>query len=553
NRGMELYYDDEAINVAKASNNDINSFFNNTYLTFNKTFGRKHLITSNSGFNIQSNKYQFDWGLTKNAHENDEYRMIQDGQNDQRELGGLNRNWNWISFYEYVNYSFMDRYLFSASISLDGSSRVGDNAANTLMIDSIPFGVFYSAGAAWRISQESFLRNVSWIEDLKLRFTIGRSGNDDLGEASASNYYEAVKFRQTVGLYPATVANKQLTYESVLQINTGLDIGLFASRYTLSVDLVQSRTKDMLIFSPLESYFGYDFRQENGGEMINSGFEVSTFMRLVDKGLFKWDLQANIASFSNKIIELKGGQLSYPIPGGEKINMEGYPANSFYGLVFTGVYKDQADALADGYVNDKGLPFQAGDARFEDIAGPGGSRPDGIIDENDKTIIGSTQPDLFGGIANAFTYGRFRLSAHIQFSSGNEVFNYMRYRNESMSSIINQSTTVLNRWQQEGQETMIPKAYWNDPLGNSAFSTRWIEDGSYIRLKNVTLSYRIPDKFLAFRNAEFYVSANNILTLSNYLGYDPEFAYSYSPVFQGVDYGQTPQVRQFMVGVKLGF
>ncbi len=552
NRGMELYYDNEAINVAKASNNDITSFFNNTYLTFSQNFGGKHLFTSNTGFNIQSNKYQFDWGLTKNAHENDEYRMIQDGQNDQREIGGLNRNWNWISLYEFVTYSLMDRYLFSGSVSLDGSSRIGDNATNTIRIDSLPFGLFYSAGAAWRLSQESFLKNLSWLEELKLRVAIGKSGNDDIGEASATNYYQAIKFRETVGLFPATVPNDQLTYETVLQINAGLDLGLFGNRFRASLDLFQTTTENMLIFSPLDPYFGYDLRMENGGEMKNTGWEFNTFLRILDLGSFKWDLQANLSSFTNTVTSLKGDQLAYTIPGGEKINMVGAAANSFYGLEYLGVYSTQSEALADGFVNDKGLPFQAGDAKFADISGPAGS-PDKVIDAYDRTIIGSSHPELFGGLNNTFYYKRFSLSTMLQFVKGNEVFNYVRYLNESMSSLYNQSTTVLNRWQYEGQTTTIPKAYWQDPMGNSAFSSRWIEDGSYLRLKNVTISYRIPDKFLAFRNAEFYISANNILTFSDYLGYDPEFAFSHSQVHQGVDYGQTPQVRQFLAGIKLGF
>ena len=161
-------------------------------------------------------------------------------------------------------------------------------------------------------------------------------------------------------------------------------------------------------------------------------------------------------------------------------------------------------------------------------------------------------PDLYGGLQNTFTYKRWILDTYINVVSGNEVFNYVRYKNESMTGLENQSASVLNRWQNEGQITTTPRALWRDPVGNSAFSSRWIEDGSYLRVQNISLAYKIPNKFLQFRNAEFYISANNVLTLSKYLGYDPEFATSYSHAEQGVDYGQTPQARQFIIGIKLG-
>ncbi|GAG55543.1 unnamed protein product [marine sediment metagenome] len=214
NRGMELYYNDEALNVAIATNNSLNTFYNNTYLSYTKTFGSNHHLVSYTGLHVQSSKFQFDWGLTKNAHENDEYRNLQDGQGDLRELGGDNRDWTWLSFYENLYYSYKDRYLATATISVDGSSRVGDRAINTIGIGGVPFGLFYSGGIAWRISGESFMGGITWIEDLKIRASAGMMGNDDIGEASATRYYESIKFRETVGLYPAVVPNEELTFAS---------------------------------------------------------------------------------------------------------------------------------------------------------------------------------------------------------------------------------------------------------------------------------------------------------------------------------------------------
>ena len=550
NRGMELYYNDEAINVSKATNNSLNTFYNNTYLGYSKTFG-DHKITSSTGVNILNNEFEYDWGLTKNAHENDEYRMLQDGQNNLREIGGANRVWNWLSFYEYLNYSYNDKYFASLTLSLDGSSRVGDNAVNTLKIADVPFGVFYSTGAAWRISNESFLKNKAWLEELKLRVSYGKSGNDDIGESNATNYYNAIKFRETSGLYPGVLANDELTYETVSQINAGVDLALLGNRFIASVDVYNSVTDNMLIYAPLEAYFGYEFRPENNGQMKNKGIDIDVFYRLIDRPAFKWDTRISYSKVANEITEIRGDKLITPVRGAEIVNMVGEQANSFYGYIFDGVYTTNEDAISAGLLNDKLVAYQGGDAIFKDISGPNGT-PDGIINNFDKTVIGSALPDFFGGLSNTFTYKRFSLNVFLQAVSGNEIFNYLRFQNESMSGLANQSTRVLNRWQYDGQQTDVPRAVWDDLVGNSSFSTRWIEDGSYLRVKNISLSYTIPSEFWSIRNAQFYVSASNVFTVSKYLGYDPEFAHSHSNIEQGIDYGLTPQPRQFIVGVKLG-
>jgi len=553
NKGMELYFNNEAYNVAKLSNNSLNSFYNNTYLNYTRQIGNNHSITSNTGVHVYTNNFQYDWGLGKNAHENDEYRMIQDGQNALREIGGENRTWNWLSFYEHATYAYRDRYIASASVSFDGSSRIGDDAANTIMVSSVPFGLFYAGGLAWRISNESFLTDFGWLEDLKLRVSYGKSGNDDIGESNATDYYQSVKIRETVGLYPATVPNTELTYETVTQTNAGVDLSLLGSKFTMRFDIFRSVTDDMIIFSPIESYLGYDQRIENNGRMMNSGWELSSFYRIVDRGNFNWDLNVYASSISNEVLEIRGDKMAYEIPGGERVNMVGETANSFFGYRYLGVYATQVDADNAGLVNEKLIPYKAGDAIYEDISGPGpDGAPDGIINDYDKTVIGSSLPEYFGGMINTFTYGRFSLSIALQFVYGNEIFNYIRYQNEKMSDLDNQSAAVLTRWQYDGHETNVPRALYDDPIGNSAFSSRWIEDGSYLRIKHASLSYTIPDKWLVFRNAQFYVSANNLLTFSKYLGYDPEFAFSNSQIHQGIDYGLTPISRQFIIGLRLG-
>jgi len=551
NHGMEHYYNNEAINVAKATNNDYKSLYNNTYLSYSKNFGRDHVFTSMTGVHIQSNHYQLDWGVAKNAHENDQYRELQDGQSNLKEIGGQNRDWNWVSFYENLNYAYKDKYIVMATLSLDGSSRVGDEADNTVKMFGAPFGLFYSGGLAWRLSSEEFLNKVAWLEDLKLRVSAGKTGNDDIGESSANNYYKSVKFRETVGLYPAVIPNPYLTYETVTQINIGTDISFFGNRVTTTFDYFISHTDNMLIFRPVEAYLGYYTRMENAGQLKNKGWEFNTFFRLIDHASFKWDVQTSLSQVKNEVTQIEGEKLVTDIIGAQIVNQVGSPANSFYGYVYKGVYSTQEEASTANLINTRNLTFKGGDAIFEDISGPDGV-PDGKISDYDKTVIGSSLPDLYGGLSNTFSYKKFSLNIFLQFVTGNDVFNYLRYKNESMTGLENQSQDVLNRWQYNGQVTDVPRALWEDPIGNSSFSTRWIEDGSYVRVKNISLSYHMAEKFLTFRNAEFYISASNIFTFTKYLGYDPEFSYSYSQSDQGVDYGLMPQVRQFIAGIKVG-
>jgi len=434
---------------------------------------------------------------------------------------------------------------------LDGSTRIGDYAANTIKINSIPFGLFYGGGLGWRLSNEPFLKNQSWLEELKLRVSYGKTGNDDFGEATATRYYNSIKYRGTTGLFPALVYNEALTYETVNKLTTGIDLALWGNRITSNLDLYSSETDNMFIYRELEAYFGYNIRPENGGSMKNKGVDLGLFVRIIDNTHFKWDIQATFSKIENEVTAVSGGANITELMGAEIINKPGEQANSFYGYEFNGVYSTTEEAQSANLLNDKFIPFQAGDAKFSDISGPGGV-PDGIINDFDKVVIGSSIPDFFGGFNSQITYKRWSLVGFIQFVNGNEVFNFVRYKNESMSGLENQSKTVLNRWQYEGQITDVPRAVWKDPIGNSSFSTRWIEDGSYLRVKNISLSYSIDNKFLSFRNAKFYVSASNLFTLTRYLGYDPDFGFSRSHVDQGIDYGLTPQSRQFIIGVVLG-
>jgi len=307
----------------------------------------------------------------------------------------------------------------------------------------------------------------------------------------------------------------------------------------------------MLVLIPQEGYTGYMFKPENSGNVKNTGFEIMGFHRIIDKRVLKWDISPVLTFLSNEVTQMNGRELITPFEGGEFVTREGNPVNSFYGYQFEGVFETSENALEANLVNEKGIPFRAGDARYKDFSGPDNT-PDGIINDYDKIVLGSPNPSVFGSLLTSLKFHRWSLDMMVQFVYGNEIFNYVRYRNERMIDLSNQSTNVLNRWQYEGQMTDVPRALWNDPVGNSDFSSRWIENGSYMRLKYLTLCYTIPDNFHVFKNAALYITATNLFTWNEYLGYDPEFSYSVDPMEQGIDYGLMPQFRQFLFGIRFG-
>lgn len=222
------------------------------------------------------------------------------------------------------------------------------------------------------------------------------------------------------------------------------------------------------------------------------------------------------------------------------------PFGMFYGYKSLGVFKTQEEAETADLVDKAGRHFGGGDLHFADTDG------NHIINESDKGIIGNPHPDFFGGVYNKFSYGGFSLSAQLSWVWGNDVFNYMRSRIEDMSGFENQSIAIYNRWVKNGQETSMPKSAYGDPMGNARFSNRWLENGSFIRLNNITLSYTYPGKLLFIRDMTIYSSGINLFTWSKYLGYDPEFSYIDSALGQGVDYGKIPQPRTVVVGIKIG-
>lgn len=548
--GMEYYYGGEVYNASKASNNKLFVLSTDNYLKYNNIYDDKHELTAFAGFRLSQSTIENDWVVGKNLP-SDEYQNIGDADATLTSSGGDKLTWQWLSYYTSASYAYKGKYLASLSGSIDGSSRIGKSYGKGLIIGDQPYGAFGAVGLGWRISNEQFLQDIYAIEDLKFRVSYGVTGNDDIGEYSSLDYYVTGQYRELLGLNKTTLANTEIGYEYNYEFNPGIDLALWGNRVALSLDYFHTVTKDAMIYANATSYSGYDVQAVNGLEMKNTGYEVSLNVRAVSTPKFKVDALFNISTYNNEVVSIKGDQLITEALGAEFITQSGSEVNSFYGYQMEKVFSTTAEAASahegtDYLYSNRGLPFEAGDVKYTD------QNNDGIINDDDKVILGSPNPDLYGGFGLNFKYGGWSLNSLFNFALGGEAFNYVKYMNESMSSLNNQNISTLNRWQYEGHETEMPRAQMDDPVGNTDFSSRWVEDNSYLRLKRVELAYTITNSTSVFKNMTFSVSGENLLTFTNYTGADPEFSYMPTTMSQGLDYGATPQYKRVLFSVKLG-
>ena len=423
-------------------------------------------------------------------------------------------------------------------------------APNGLKLGNRKFAVSPSVGGAWIVSSEKFMAH-SGIDLLKLRATYSIAGNDDIGNYSAHQTYTSQNLLGMQGLVRKGIANPALQWETNTKINGGIDLSLFNERLLINFDAYKNKTTNMLVYESLATTTGFTSVLTNGGSMETKGIELSLNTRIINHKNFKWDLGINIGTYKNKILAVPNGSLTTDYAGATILTANGNAANVFYGYTSKGVFATEAAATAAGLQkrNPDGsfTAFKAGDIQFADLNG------DKVIDANDRSAIGNPNPDFVGGITSRWVYKNFAIDALFTFSQGNDAFNYIRYKLESVSTTENQLISVNNRWRTDGQVTNMPKATFGDPMGNSRFSDRWIEDASYFRLRTLSLSYNVPirkPKF--FTGINIYLAAQNLFTLTAYKGFDPEFSARPSVFAQGIDTGLDPIFRSATFGVRLG-
>jgi len=547
-RGVVPVELDNAVALNRSGTNveRLYSLFSDVRLTYAKSFNHVHNLNASAGLRYNTNKMEADYGLGYNSA-TDDYVTVGNGQAALRRISGENGQWNWLNTYASVDYDFSKKYFASFNLAVDGSSRFGKNIPDVLTVGGAKLAVMPSVSAGWLLSSENFFSSVKSIDLLKLRASYGLVGNDDLGNYTAKQYYVSQSFLGSQGLVRGNIANTALRWETVEKLNLGLDASFLKERLSFSVDVFQNRTRDMLMQEAVAVVTGFDYALSNSGGMKTDGLELAVAGRLLNRNL-KWDMGLTLSKYRTEITKIPEDRLITGYAGASILSQKGMASNLFYGYKTAGVYATDADASSLQSLESDGtlVPFKGGDIRFLDL------NNDKLIDENDREVIGNPNPDFVGMLNNRFAWKRFSMDALFTFSVGNDIYNFMRRELESMSTLQNQSPKVLNRWKAQGQITDVPRAIIGDPAGNSRFSDRWIEDGSYLRLRNLTVAYDFPIANRAIKQVKVYLTGNNIFTVTKYLGYDPEFSATSSVFTQGIDTVLEPQFRTIQLGFRIG-
>ncbi len=550
-RGTEYY----AKNTVKSLSSKQLAVFSDTRLTWKKAVAQ-HNFDMLAGYRYTSDQYKMDWASADNTA-NDRITTIS-AKMHNKTASGVDDQIKTAAVYANVDYNFLSKYFLSGSLTFDTSSKFGSNVDGAVHIGDHSWGLFPSIQGAWIISSEPFMKNADFINLWKLRAGYSITGNDQLLDNLNVTYFSPTQFYNNLpALLLAQIGNETLGWETSRKFNVGMDMSLFNDVFSFSVDVYKNKISDLITQTQLPELSGEDYYWTNNGAMENKGFEASVRVKALNLRNFKWELGASISHYKNKVTALSDGKdVINKYYGAEILTSVGSTAGLFYGYKTDGVYASAEDVKVYGEgdaqhrlgIMDKYgkiHEFAGGDVRFVD------QNNDGFIDEKDKTVIGDPNPDFIGSFNSHMKWKNLTFDALFTFSKGNDVYNYLRSQLESGSTYYNQTLAMTNAWNHEGQITNMPRIAYGDPMGNARFSDRWIEDGSYLRLKTVSLSYEIPLNLSFLQGITVWASAHNLFTVTKYLGSDPEFSNSNFVLYQGVDAGLLPQSRSYYLGVKI--
>lgn len=524
----------------KSDNKSFTYLWDN-YFLFDHTFAEKHRVGLMAGMSAQWNTNDY-LNAQKNVFMFDNVHEMDNGE-EMYAIGGNETEWALLSYMARVNYSYEDRYLLTATIRRDGSSRFGKKHR---------WGTFPSVSVAWRASQEKWFPKNDYINDLKVRAGYGVTGS----QASVGNYSYLASYNTSVypfgissgnqtALVSSTLANPYIHWEEVAQTNIGFDASLFNSRVMFSFDAYMKETRDMLVKASIPITSGFEdttTTYTNAGKVRNQGIEMSLHTINLT-GELGWETNLTATYNKNKIKDLNS-DVPYYI---NQINnsyvtmlAKDYPINVFYGYVTDGIFQNQSE------VNTHAVQpgAEPGDIRFRDL------NNDGVINDSDRTVIGNPNPSWLFSMNNSLSYKGFELSVFLQGIAGNKIYNANNIDNTGMAAAYNQTTDVLKRWQGEGTSNSMPRAVFGDPNQNTRVSDRFVENGSYLRLKNITLSYTFPKQWLQkaqIENARLSLSCENVATITGYSGFDPEVG------INGIDQNRYPISRTFSLGLNFNF
>ena len=531
-------------NKAAAMNAKQDGFMSNTYFKYAKRF-QKHDLNVQGGVRYINNSLYQTSMMGYNSG-NDKTPNMSSSLKYKKTTGADTKDVS-ITWWAQGNYNLAEKYYLSASVGMQASSRFGDSVGSGVKI-AVPWGIFPSVSAAWVASNEKWF-NVDFINHLKLNVGFDMTGNDNYDNAASKTYFSPVKVLQMSGIAMANIGNNSLQWETTNKLTAGISMAMFDNRVNLSANVFKSKTDNLLSISALSFLTGLETSWTNGGSLENAGFDASLGVKLVNTNLVKWEAGAGIGHYKNEITALPIETVDYNAYGATIRSQVGNPVGVFYGYKTNGVFSTSEEAINSKLhmVDAAGIstPFEAGDMIFTDKNG------DTIINEKDMDIIGDPNPDFYGRLYTNLNIKHFTLSASFAYQLGGDIYNYQRMLLESGSRFMNQTVAMTNHWTAEGQQTSVPRAVFGDPNGNARFSDRWIEDASYLKLKNVTLSYNIPIASTYLQGLTIWGAANNLFTITDYLGSDPEFSTSNNILMRGIDRGLAPQTANFSLGLKI--
>lgn len=565
NRSSEKYYLPEAgipvynlegmgdiTSIIKSFFGKETSVLNDFRINWSNQYGA-HSISAFGGFRFTNNSYSDNFITAYNSG-NDKMPDVKNSL-QFRSTDGNDDSWRNLAYYINADYNYKNTYFVNAAVSAESSSRFGHETSEGLKLFGVKWGIFPSLQLGWVITNESWMNKLKGVNYLKLTLGYDESGNDAIPYSSSRTYFQSTEFLKTaIALKLVNIENPEIQWETTRRFNAGLNGSFFNNRIQAGIDLFLSTTSNLLTLKENNYMTGLGAYWTNDGKLQNMGADVHVNAIVVNTKDFKWELGASIGHYKNKIKDLPSGDYTTKVYGAEVLTAEGKPAGLFYGYKTEGVFSTTADANEAGLKYPTGIKatpykdFQAGDVHFVDM------KKDGVIDSNDKTVIGDPNPDIYGNIFTTFGYKRFTLAFNFKYSLGNDIYNYQRSQLESLNGFYNQTIAGVNRWRNEGDVTDMPRAcattsdLW---VNNERFSDRWIEDGSYLKLKKVRISYDWPLNLSWIQGMTLWAEANNLFTISKYTGTDPEFSCGNGVLFQGIDAGLLPANRSFNLGVRI--
>ena len=536
-------------NLVQSQASSLTAIQSDTRLAWQNQFGA-HQVGAMGGVRYLNSAYKLTSQRGYNTPNDKAPRM--NSSLSFKDTDGANDKTSDFIWYALCNYNYAQRYYLNAGLSAHASSRFGKDA-DGLKMAGVVWGLFPSAEAAWVISNENWFAGIKPVNYLRLNLGFDVTGNDDIDYTASRSYFVSRRMLNSTatGIVIGNIGNTDLKWESTSRLTAGIEGNFFNNRLNLRFNYFKSWTSNLLSLQQLAWASGLDVNWSNGGKLENNGFDVHAVVKVLNTKDFRWEVGASVGHYKNEVTALPDNNRSFEtdLYGATIQTKVGQPVGLFYGYQTNGVYSNTAEANADAkyLIKENGdkVFFKSGDMNFVDLDG------NHVIDENDRTVIGDPNPDIYGNIHTTLSYKSLTLSAVFNYSLGNDIFNYQRSLLEGGTYFLNQTTAMKNRWTTEGQQTDYPRAEYKDPMGNSRFSDRWIEDGSYLRLSNLTLSYYLPIQSTYLQGITIFGNVSNLFTITKYLGSDPDCGIAGSILTQGIDRGLLGKGRSFSMGVNI--